>query len=89
MAGAREGQKAILVYMQDDFLLELDRRLAAMGYSDRSTFIREAIYEKMDRNGVTLLREVTTAPSRTGKGGRPASSQYKVKRPAKPREKKI
>ena len=61
----------MLVLMQESFLEEIDAKLAAMGYSDRSAFIRDAVYAEMARNGVTLPPALKTAPQRKGKGGRP------------------
>ena len=57
--------------MQESFLEEIDAKLASMGYSDRSAFIRDAVYAEMARNGVTLPPAMKTAPQRKGKGGRP------------------
>lgn len=71
MPGQRsEGQKQVIVMMRDQFLDEIDAKLSKLGYSDRATFIRDAVYKELARNGVVLPPELKTAPSRQGKGGR-------------------
>ncbi len=57
--------------MSESFLATIDRNLAPMGFSDRSSFLREAAMEKLRRSGVPVDTSQTVAPSRTGKGGRP------------------
>lgn len=64
-------QKAVLIMMRDAFIHEIDRLVPLCGYSDRSAFIRDAVYEKLESMGYKLPREISTAPARTGKGGRP------------------
>jgi Arc/MetJ-type ribon-helix-helix transcriptional regulator len=63
------GQKAVIVMMSEDFLSLIDGSLSALGFSDRSSFIREAVRAKL---GATP--QVAAAPSRAGKGGRPRKS---------------
>ena len=52
-------------------LARIDSSLQKVGYSDRSSFIRDAIVEKLQREGVEISYEISLAPSRAGKGGRP------------------
>jgi len=66
-----KGQKGVLVNMRETFLDEIDRSLPEAGYSDRSTFIRDAVYEKLVAMGFDVAAIEKTAPSRVGKGGRP------------------
>ena len=87
MPGVRGvGQKPIIVYMSEELIAEIDKRLAGLGFNDRASLIREAVYDKLVKNGSMVLRESATAPSRAGKGGRPA--KYHVKAKAK-KQKKI
>jgi len=65
------GQKLISVPMKEKFIEEIDKALEKIGYSDRSSFIRDAVSEKLRAAGVNLATELRLAPSRTGKGGRP------------------
>jgi len=66
------GQKAVIVMMSEEFLDLIDASLPVMGYSDRSSFIREAVRVKL---GAPPL--IAAAPSRAGKGGRPKSSDVR------------
>ncbi len=69
-------QKGVLVMMRESFLEEIDAALPKAGFSDRSKFIREAIYQRLRSLGFDIEPEEPTAPSRKGKGGRP--THYKV-----------
>lgn len=55
--------------MSEEFIRELDRIYPLAGYDDRSKFIRDAIYEKLEREGFELPPGIRLAPSRAGKGG--------------------
>lgn len=68
------GQKLISVPMNEKFIEQIDAALHKVGYSDRSSFIRDAIVEKLHAGGVPIPVELSLAPSRTGKGGRPPLS---------------
>lgn len=70
-------QKGVLVMMRESFLEEIDAALPKAGFSDRSKFIRDAVYQRMRSLGFKVAEEDTTAPSRKGKGGRP--THYAVK----------
>lgn len=65
------GQKQVIVVMKEDFLHRIDANLESMGFSDRSQFIRTAVAEALARTGSAVPKELTVAPSRAGKGGRP------------------
>jgi len=64
------GQKQVIVVMKGDFLRLIDENLEAMGFSDRSQFIRKAVLERLRREGYAVAEDLATAPSRAGKGGR-------------------
>lgn len=65
------GQKLISVPMNEKFIEKIDLSLKDVGYSDRSSFIRDAIIEKLKTNGIEISTALSLAPSRPGKGGRP------------------
>lgn len=65
------GQKQIPVMMKEDFVDTIDSALAQLGYTDRAKFIRDAVFEKLENSGIKLPREISLAPDRAGKGGRP------------------
>ena len=46
------GQKLISVPMKEKFIEEIDKALEKIGYSDRSSFIRDAVAEKLRAAGV-------------------------------------
>lgn len=46
------------------FLREVDRAMRRAGYSERSRFIRDAVYEKLSALGIRLSHGVTLAPGR-------------------------
>lgn len=56
--------------MDKKFRDEIDRALPAMGYGDRSTFIRDAVYKRLEELGIEIPIHLKTSPDRTGKGGR-------------------
>ncbi|HEY8965626.1 MAG TPA: hypothetical protein VIM58_04230 [Candidatus Methylacidiphilales bacterium] len=64
-------QKAVLVMMRESFVDQIDAAVNRMGFNDRASLIRQAVIEKMAREGIVLPRELATAPDRSGKGGRP------------------
>lgn len=70
-------QKAVLIMMDENFLAEIDAAYPRLGYSDRATFIREAILKLMAFHGYNLPVSYKAAPSRAGKGGRPKKSTLK------------
>ena len=77
MAGKRsDNQKGILVYMDEDFLKEIDRIYPREGYSDRTTFIKQSVYEMIHGLGIKLPAHLKASPSRKGKGGKPTHVSY-------------
>jgi hypothetical protein len=73
------GQKLISVPMFESFIKAIDRALRPLGYSDRSSFIRDAISEKLAADGIKIPVDLSTAPGRSGKGGRPSAVPGKRK----------
>ena len=65
--------------MNEKFIAKIDASLAKIGYSDRSSMIRDAIVEKLNAAGVEVSIQLSLPPSRTGKGGRPPKVANKVK----------
>lgn len=63
-------QRGVLVMMDKDFREEIDRALPIAGYSDRSQFIRDAVYKRLQEIGIDVPAHLKAAPSRIGKGGR-------------------
>ncbi len=57
--------------MQPAFAEEVAEALKVLGYGNRSDFIRDAIVEKLRREGYEVDAAIAAAPSRIGKGGRP------------------
>jgi hypothetical protein len=70
------GQKPVLIFMHEEFIAQIDIRLPGMGYSDRAKFIRDAVYEKLERESPGVLRELSLSPNRVGKGG--SAKKYKI-----------
>jgi len=64
-----EGQKLINVPMKIKLIEELDAAAKDSGYEDRSKFIRDAIKEKLKRDGYHVSDDLFEPPSRFGKGG--------------------
>ena len=82
------GQKPVIVMMKEEFIAEIDGNLGKLGYGDRASLIRAAVIEKMVRLGIEVPQELSMAPSRAGKGGRPP--KYKrTKGPKKLPKKKL
>jgi hypothetical protein len=80
------GQKPVIVMMKEEFIAEIDGNLGKLGYGDRASLIRAAVIEKMIKLGIEVPKEFSLAPSRAGKGGRPA--KYKRVRGSKKLPKK-
>ena len=84
MPGKHDTEKFKLVgcYVDVDFLAEID---AVRGEKGRSQFLRDALQEKLEAAGVTVLRDKVIAPDRAGKGGRKATpvSYFKTPRTKK------
>jgi hypothetical protein len=70
MANERaQGQKLIPIPASADFIKELNKGFKKAGYSNRSLFIRDAIIEKLNGQGIKVPAELALAPDRLGKGG--------------------
>jgi Arc/MetJ-type ribon-helix-helix transcriptional regulator len=67
------------------FLRELDSALKAIHVSNRSEFVRQAILEKLSREGRSIKADLAKAPSRQGKGGRRPKAKAKAKSAKKKR----
>jgi hypothetical protein len=70
-------QKAVILMMDERFVAEIDAAYPRLGYSDRATFIRDAVLKEMKKNGYDLPIAYKAAPPRTGKGGRSRSTETK------------
>jgi hypothetical protein len=66
-----------MVPMDVRFISEINRALPPLGYSDRSKFIRDAVYEKLRDMGYEIDREITLAPGRA----KPPTGTYPPHRP--------
>ena len=64
-------QKLVNFFARVDFIAFLNAHYRACGYSDKSKFIRDAIREKLLLEKHVMPIELTLAPSRIGKGGKP------------------
>jgi Arc/MetJ-type ribon-helix-helix transcriptional regulator len=51
--------------VDEAFLRELDKAARAAGYGNRSQFIRDAIFEKLERMGLQVPAELKAAPPRS------------------------
>lgn len=65
-------QKQVIVKMDEDFLAEIDAAFPKLGFSDRASFIRTAIFSELQKAGVEIPQHLKAAPSRAGKGGSPS-----------------
>ena len=64
-------QKQVLLKMDEDFLAEIDAAFPELGFSDRASFIRSAVFDELRRGGYKVKEQLKAAPSRAGKGGSP------------------
>lgn len=62
-----EGQKAIILMVREEFLREIDAAFPEYGYSDRASFIREAVYELLDKLGRKVSPIIKTPLSHGGR----------------------
>jgi len=78
----KRAQRLINLVVDPQFLEAIDKVSRMAGYADRSTFIREAIYEKMAEKGAKISREISLPPSRSGVGGKPSHKRkYTINAP--------
>lgn len=64
-----EGQKQVLIMMRQEFLDEIDKAFPLAGFNDRSSFIRDAVYQELLRMGIQVPMVLKTAPERVKKRG--------------------
>lgn len=67
-----DGQKGLILMVQEEFLAEIDAHFPKLGFGDRASFIRAAVHKFLADNGINLPMEYKAAPPRIGKarGGR-------------------
>jgi Arc/MetJ-type ribon-helix-helix transcriptional regulator len=61
------GQKLIPVPMRTEFIDHINAAVEKLNYSDRSKLIRDAIVEKLNREGIETPPSLAAAPVRVGK----------------------
>lgn len=66
-----ERTKTVLVLLREEFLDEIDKAYPLAGFNDRSSFIRDAVYQALVKMGIDVPIIIKTAPDRKGKGGTP------------------
>jgi len=76
-------QKKVLMNFDEDFLSEVDSAFPRLGFNDRASFIRDAVFQEMKRQGVEVSPSLKAAPSRAGKGGKPTHKKKAAKKAAK------
>jgi hypothetical protein len=67
--GRSEGQKPLTIMVKEGFLEAITQAYQVAGYSDRSQFIRDAVFAAIENMGLEVERSLKAAPSRMGKGG--------------------
>lgn len=68
MPGKRAfGQKLVPVPMRKEFIDHINAAVEKLNYGDRSKLIRDAIVEKLDREGIATPTSLASAPVRVGK----------------------
>ena len=68
MPGKRAfGQKLVPVPMRKEFIDHINAAVEKLNYGDRSKLIRDAIVEKLDREGIETPTSLAAAPVRVGK----------------------
>jgi Arc/MetJ-type ribon-helix-helix transcriptional regulator len=63
------GQKQVITLMDEEFVREIGDAMVKAGYSDRSAFIRDAVFEKLKAMNIHCDYTLAMAPPRAGKGG--------------------
>lgn len=82
-----DGQKQVIVLMREDFLRKIDASVSKLGYNDRASLIRDAVYQFLAAAKINVVPEDKTAPGRTGKGGRPKKPIMAVPGTGQPKKK--
>ncbi len=68
----KTAEKGMVAFkMRPEFYAQMEAAIEAMGYSDRSQFIRDAVWKYLNDNGYPVPPLLKMAPSRKGKGGAP------------------
>lgn len=82
MAADRTNTQTLITLHADGALAAAAESARKKAGKSRSQWIREAILEKAEREGIPLPPELARAPDRAGKGGRPKvpAPQYTAKR---------
>lgn len=57
--------------MNEEFIREINAGMKRLGYGNRADFIRDAIVEKLARDGIAIDPALAAAPARAGVGGSP------------------
>ena len=66
MANQRAKDQQLLPFAaKRQFVAEMDAGIKKISYVNRSQFIRDAIVEKLQREGIKIPRELAIAPERT------------------------
>jgi hypothetical protein len=58
------GQVLVNLWLNEEFLDEISRGMRVARCSERAKFIREAVYEKLERLGMSIPAEIMMAPPR-------------------------
>lgn len=69
------GKSLVGCYVDESFAAEIDR---ARGGKSRSDFLREVLFNYLEKAGFTLKDEWKFAPDRAGKGGRPKKAVARI-----------
>ncbi len=64
------GQKLVPVPMSEQFIEHINAAVEKLNYGDRSKLIRDAIAEKLNREGIDTPKSLSAAPVRAGKMSR-------------------
>ena len=61
------GQKLVPIPMSQKFIDHLNAAVEKLNYGDRSKLVRDAIVEKLNREGIETPKSLAAAPVRVGK----------------------
>jgi metal-responsive CopG/Arc/MetJ family transcriptional regulator len=61
------GQKLVPVPMAKEFIDHINAAVKKLNYGDRSKLIRDAIVEKLNREGIETPKNLAAVPVRSGK----------------------
>ena len=74
------GQKLIAVPMSEEFIDHVNMAVRTLNYSDRAKLIRDAIAEKLEKEGIPTPQHLAVAPARVTKSAMAASGPPKRRR---------